>query len=144
MEHMSRALLSAVLGFALLAGCHGPKGSPEGTVESFYSAAESHDWEAMASMVHPDSMRRVGPAPRVAAFYQSLYEDCQDVDLSIQEALIVRPNEEAVVKFTCTATFRAMGQMAYDRSCSDTITMRMHDGKWYIVLAETQKLRPTL
>ena len=141
---MSRAFLSAVLGFVLFAGCHGPKGSPEGTVESFYSAAESHDWEAMAGMIHPDSMRKVGPPPRVAAFYAAIYEHCNDVDVSIEESLITRPDAEAVVRFKCTATFRALGQQAYERSCSDTISLRTHNGKWYIVLTETQPLRPTL
>jgi hypothetical protein len=66
------------------------------------------------------------------------------VDVSIQEVRIVHPDQEAVVSFQCTATFRALGQMAYDRGCADIYTLKYRDGKWHIVLPATQQLRPAL
>lgn len=140
---MSRApLLTALVCFAL-AGCSGPKGTPEGSVKSFYSAAEDHDWATMVGIIEPDSLQKVG-AQRVQSFYADMFKDVRDVSISIQEIRIVHPEKEAVVSFQCTATFRALGQMPYDRGCADIYTLKYRDGKWYIVLPATQQLRPAL
>lgn len=140
---MSRApLLTTLVCFALV-GCNGPKGSPEGSVKSFYSAAEDHDWETMVGIIEADSLKKVG-TQRVQTFYADLFKDVREVSVSIQEIRIVQPDQEAVVSFQCTATFRALGQMAYDRGCADIYTLKSHDGKWYIVLPATQTLRPAL
>jgi len=140
---MSRApLLAALLCFTLV-GCNGPKGSPEGSVKSFYSAAENHDWETMVGIIEADSLKKVG-SQRVQSFYADMFKDVRDVRISIQEIRIVHPDKEAVVSFQCTATFRALGEMAYDRGCADIYTLQYHDGRWYIVLPATQQLRPAL
>ncbi len=141
---MTRAVLLAVLGGVVWVGCHGPKGSPEGTIKSFFSAAESEDWEAMAEMLDPNSLRQVGSVQKAAAFYENLYSFNTDVDVTIEEALIVRPDDEAVVRFKCTATFRERGKQPYSLGCSDIYSLKWHDGKWYIVLPETQRLRPRI
>ncbi len=64
---MRRALLlSGVLG---LVGCYGPKGSPDGTVESFYAACDNRKWSAMADMLAPESLKRFGNKDNAAAFF---------------------------------------------------------------------------
>ncbi|WP_224244469.1 nuclear transport factor 2-like protein [Hyalangium gracile] len=141
---MSRAVLIAALGFSLFAGCGGPKSSPEGTVKSFYSTIESQDWLDLAEMVDADSLSKSGGPQRVAAFYYSIFQDVRDIDLTIEEALVQVPNQQAAVKFKCTATFRALGEMPYDRDCSDILPLRWRDGKWYIVVPGTGGLRPSL
>lgn len=141
---MSRVVLSSVLSVVFLSACYGPKGSPEGTVKSFFAAAESHNWEDMAEMLDPDSLAKVGGVPRAAAFYEDTYGSNNDIDLDIEDSIEVRPDEEAVVKFKCKVTFREMGKMPYKAGCSDTYTLRAHDGKWFIVLPETQRVRPML
>ncbi len=140
---MSRAVLLTTLACFALAGCNGPKGSPEGSVKSFYSAAEDQDWETMVEIIDPDSLKKVG-AQRVQAFYADLFKNVRNVDVTIQETRIVHQDKEAVVSFQCTATFRALGEMPYDRGCADIYTLKYHDGKWYIVLPATQTLRPAL
>lgn len=140
---MSRAVLLSTLACFVLVGCNGPKGSPEGSVKSFYAAAENHDWATMVEIIEADSLKKIG-AQRVQAFYADLFKDVQNIDLSIQEMRIVHADQEAVVSFQCTATFRALGEMAYDRGCADIYTLKYHDGKWYIVLPATQQLRPAL
>jgi hypothetical protein len=141
---MSRAVMLATLSLLLCMGCTGPKGSPEGTVKSFYSAIESENWMDLAEMIDPDSLRKSGGAERVASFYYSVFQDIRDIDVSIDEALITRPDEEAAVRFKCTGTFRALGQMPYSKDCSDTLALRWHDGKWYIVVPGTGGLAPKL
>ncbi len=140
---MSRSVILTTLACFALVGCNGPKGSPEGSVESFYSAAEKHDWETMVEIIDPDSLRKVG-AQRVQAFYADLFKDVRSVSVSIQDTRIVHPDQEAVVSFQCTATFRALGEQPYDRGCADIYTLKYRDGKWYIVLPATQQLRPAL
>ncbi|MDY7225435.1 hypothetical protein [Hyalangium rubrum] len=141
---MARVVLCSTLSVVLLAACYGPKGSPDGTIKSFFSAAESHNWEDMAEMVDPESLAKVGSIPGAAAFYESTYGSNTDIDLTILELIEVKPDVEAVVKFKCRVTFRELGKMPYSAGCSDTYTLRAHDGKWFIVLPETQRLRPTL
>jgi hypothetical protein len=140
---MSRTVLLTTLVCLALAGCNGPKGSPEGSVKSFFSAAEDQDWGTMVEIIEPDSIKKVG-AQRVQSFYADMFKDVRSVDVSIQEVRIVHPDQEAVVSFQCTATFRALGQMAYDRGCADIYTLKYRDGSWYIVLPATQQLRPAL
>jgi hypothetical protein len=141
---MSRVVLISALSFFVFSGCGGPKSDPEGTVKSLYSTIESQDWTDIADLVDPDSLQRSGGRSRVASFYYSIFADIQDIDLTIEEAVIMRPNEDAAVRFKCTATFRAMGQMPHDSDCSDTMALKWHDGKWYIVVPGTGGLRPKI
>ena len=141
---MSRAALFAVLGLGLFVGCNGPKSSPEGTVKSFYSTIESQEWMELSTMIDPESLQKSGGPSRAAAFYYSVYQDIRDIDLDIQEAIITRPDESAAVKFKCTATFRALGEMPHKNDCSDTLSLRWHDGKWYIMVPGTEALRPKI
>ncbi|HYI02618.1 hypothetical protein [Hyalangium sp.] len=141
---MSRAALIMVLGLGLFAGCYGPKSDPEGTVKSFYSAIEAEEWMTLHEMIDPESLQKSGGPGRAAAFYYSIYQDIQDLDLTIEESLVTRPDETAVVRFKCTATFRALGEMPHDNDCSDTLSLRYHDGKWYIMIPGTEGLRPKI
>jgi len=141
---MSRAVTTATLGLLLLTGCHGPKDTPDGTVKSFYATIESENWTDLPSMIDPESVQKSGGPGRVAAFYYSLFADVRNIDLTIDESLIQRPDSEAAVRFRCTATFRALGEMPHDKDCSDTLALKWHDGKWFIVVPGTGGLRPRL
>jgi len=141
---MSRAVLLAALGAVVLSACHGPKGSPEGTIKSFFSAAESHDFEAMAEMLDVSSQQKLGSIERIAAYYEETYAFTSDLDLEIVGSRIIREDDEAVVQFKCTVWFRQRGQQEKKAGCSDTYSLKYRDGKWYVVLPETQRLRPTL
>lgn len=141
---MSRAALITVLSLSLFTGCYGAKSSPEATVKSFYSAIEAQEWMTLPEMLDPASLQKSGGPGKAAAFYYSVYQDIQDLDLSIEESLITRPDEDAVVRFKCTATFRALGEMPHSNDCSDTLSLKYHDGKWYVVVPGTEALRPKL
>ncbi len=141
---MRRALLlTGVLG---LMGCHGPKGSPEGTVASFYSACDSQKWQAMAEMLAPETLKKFGGRKsNAAAFFAELYADVKSIDAEVNESIEVKPGKEAVVRFSCTATVRARNEPdPHDEDCGDTYSMKNVDGKWYIVLPATQRIRTML
>ncbi|HEX8702232.1 MAG TPA: nuclear transport factor 2 family protein [Myxococcaceae bacterium] len=141
---MSRAVVLSALSVLVLTACHGPKGSPEGTIKSFFSAAEAQDFEAMAEMLDVDSRAKLGSMEKITAFYADTYSFTSDLDLEIADSRIIREDDEAVVQFNCTVWFRERGKQEYKSDCSDTYTMKYRDGKWYVVLPETQRLRPTL
>lgn len=141
---MRRALLlTGVLG---LMGCHGPKGSPEGTIESFYSAADSKKYEAMAEMLAPETIRKFGNRrSNAAAYFAEMYTDVKGVDAEVQETRYVKPDKEAIVRFDCTASIRPPAEpSAHDEDCGDIWTLKNVDGKWYIILPETQKMRTVM
>lgn len=138
---MRRALLlTGVLG---LMGCHGPKGSPDGTVESFYSAADSKKYEAMAEMLAPETLKKFGNRKgNAAAYFADDYAFVKGIDAEVDESLEVKPGKEAVVRFKCTVSIRPPNEPeAQDEDCSDTWTLKNVDGKWYIVLPQTQRMR---
>jgi hypothetical protein len=141
---MSRVVLLSALSVVVLSACHGPKGSPEGTIKSFFSAAESHNFEAMAEMLHTSSRAKLGSIEQIAAFYEDTYGFTTDIDLDIVDSRMIKEDDEAVVQFKCTVWFRQRGQMEKKAGCSDTYSLKYDDGKWYVVLPETQRLRPTL
>ena len=141
---MSRAALVSALSVVVLSACYGPKGSPEGTIKSFFSAAESHNFEAMAEMLHSSSRSKLGSIEQIAAFYEDTYGFTTDIDLDIIDSRMIKEDDEAVVQFKCTVWFRQRGQMEKKAGCSDTYSLKYDDGKWYVVLPETQRLRPTL
>jgi hypothetical protein len=141
---MSRAVLLSALGFIVLSACHGPKGSPQGTIKSFFSAAEAQDFEAMAEMLDISSRQKLGSIEQIAAFYEDTYAFTSDIELDIVDMRIIKEDDEAVVQFKCTAWFRERGKQEYKRGCSDTYSLKYRDGSWYVVLPETQRLRPTL
>lgn len=135
---MRRALL--LTGVLALAGCYGPKGSPEGTVQAFYSACDHKKWDAMADMLADESIKKIGSRQRAAAYFADTYAYVKSIDASIDDHVIVKPEKEAVVRFSCTASVRPPSEPeATDTECSDTYTLKNQDGKWYIVLPETRR-----
>lgn len=141
---MRRALLlTGVLG---LVGCYGPKGSPDGTVESFYAACDNRKWEAMADMLAPETLKKFGNSKEnAAAFFNDNYNYVKDISATVDASHEVKPDKEAVVRFNCQATIRAPKDVeAHDEDCGDTYTLKNYDGKWYIILPATQRFSTML
>src|SRR4051812_31046544 len=80
------AAVVVVLSLAL-GGCNGPKGSPGRTLSSFFSAAEDKDYEAMAGMVHPESIRVTGSAKNAERFLAEYYSQCHKYDYTVGEVV---------------------------------------------------------
>lgn len=136
---MRRALLLTT-GVLTLAGCYGPKGSPEGTVESYYSACDHKKWDAMADMIADESVKRIGSREKAAAYFADFYGYVKGIDITIEDHVEVKPGKEAVVRFNCTASIRPpQDPDPHDEGCGDTYTLKNQDGKWYIVLPETRR-----
>lgn len=127
----------------LLVGCNGPKGSPERTVKSYYSAINSRDFNTCAEILAQQSLKKFGSPGRAAAYLAASFDGWQDFDIDIVETFPDVRGDRATVKFDCKAKVIGLDAKLHDGQCNDTYTVvKQADGRWYIVLPETQRLRP--
>jgi ketosteroid isomerase-like protein len=138
---MRKALVATACLLAL-AACRGPKGSPDGTVKSFYAAAEAKDYEAMASTLTARARSQLGSAERAERAMASLFEGWTEIDLDIGETIIDASGQTATVHFACKGESVANYKVVkYD--CSDILKLeKADDGKWYIIPPSSRSLRP--
>lgn len=136
----TRAALLFAVTLISLTSCRGPKGSPEGSVKSFFNAAVAEDFQAMADTLAVESRKKLGssPAGRLAA----MFEGWNDVDLTIDDYNEDANGKTATVRFSCVAsTIQNYKLVQFD--CSDTLALvKEEDGKWHIILAMGRTLRP--
>ena len=133
------ALLFAVCALSLVA-CHGPKGSPDSSVKSFYNAAVSGDFEAMSETLAVESRKKLGSSPQ--ARLNQMFGGWKDVDLTIDDYSEDADGKNATVHFTCIASeIQNYKLLKFD--CSDVLALvKEDDGKWHIILAMGRTLRP--
>ncbi|MFO0597855.1 MAG: hypothetical protein U0228_21315 [Myxococcaceae bacterium] len=128
------ALLSLVM-LALVgsSGCRGPKGSPDGTVKSWFSAIEAEDWEAMADMASAKSMSKAGSREKAMNYFAKAYGPWTKANVvSIDESLIDADGKGATVMFTCVSTMLE-NHKENDYDCSDTFALvKEEDEKWHL------------
>lgn len=138
---MKRLLLLAALFVVVATGCRGPKGSPGGTVKSFFSAIVAQDWDAMAEIASEKSMQKMGSTDRAISFFSRNYTGWLGADVTIDEELIDTSEVNATVHFTCIQTTKEnYKEVQYD--CSDIYTLvKQDDGKWHLHLPGSTKLR---
>lgn len=136
---MRAALLLASF---VVVGCGGPRGSPGGSVKSFFSALESENWNDAASIASDQSLKKVGSRERAAAAMAHQYSGWTKVDVTIKEELIDSDGRGATVVFDCISTqIENYKEKKYD--CSDTwMLVKQDDGKWHLHLPGTNRLRP--
>jgi|APLak6261679142_1056127.scaffolds.fasta_scaffold00002_84 hypothetical protein len=124
-----------------LAACRGPKGSPEGSVKSFFSAVEAEDWDAMADIISADSMKRIGSRDRAMATFARDFEGWKNVKINVEDAMENADGHTANVRFECFST-QYVNYKPKDYDCSDTFALvKEEDGKWHIHLPGG-RLRP--
>ncbi len=138
---MARLPVLALLALAFFA-CRGPKGSPDSSVKSFFSAAEARDWEAMVDTISEASLKRLGSRPRAMAIFARDFDGWKDVTVTIDEEFIDASGKAATVHFSCVATqLENYKRLQFD--CSDVFALvKESDGKWHITLPGTTRLRP--
>lgn len=138
---MKRLVLFSLVTFAL-AGCRGPKGSPDSSVKSFYSAVVAEDWDAMVETVSEDSLKRIGSRAKAAAVFARDFSGWKEVDITIDDSIIDASGDKATVRFECISTqLQNYKPKQYD--CSDTFALsKESDGKWHIHLPGGARLRP--
>lgn len=132
-------LATLALAALALAGCRGPKGSPESTVKSFYSAADAQDFESMADCLSSASLSRIGSPARAAAYFQANFTGWRDFSITIDDWSIGADEKTATVRFVCVAD-SVTNYKHQPVDCSDTYSLvKEDDGKWHINFAS--KLR---
>ena len=123
-----------------LTSCYGPKGSPEGSVKSFYKAALAQDFEAMSDTLAVESRQKLGS--HAAERLRQMFGGWSDVDITIDDSNEDVSGTGATVRFTCVSSeIVAYKLRQYD--CSDVVALvKEDDGKWHIILAIGKTLRP--
>lgn len=123
-----------------LSACRGPKGSPDGSVKSFFSAAVAQDFDAMAETLAAESRQKLGSS--AAGKLAQMFDGWKDVDLTIDDSSEDANGKSATVRFTCVAS-TIVNYKLLQFDCSDTVALtKEEDGKWHIILAMGRTLRP--
>jgi hypothetical protein len=121
-------------------GCHGPKGSPDSSVKSFYAAASSEDWGGMASIASADSVAKLGSLSRTEGYLARQFKGWKNIDLNVEDWSVNDDETSGTVRFRCVATSYAnYKEVKFD--CSDTLTLKKESDGWHIVLPAAQKIR---
>lgn len=136
----TRTALLFALTLISFASCRGPKGSPEGSVKSFFNAAVAEDFEAMSETLAVESRQKLGSSPQ--GRLGAMFDGWKDVDLTIEDSSEDANGMSATVRFTCvSSTIENYKLKQYD--CSDVLGLvKEDDGKWHIILALGKTLRP--
>ncbi len=136
----TRTALFAVVALFALAGCRGPKGSPDSSVKSFYSAAAAKDWASMAETVTKASRQKLGS--NAEKYFRQNFGAWRDIDVTIEDYTIDADGKTATVRFSCVAAQLENYKESYF-DCSDALTVvKEEDGKWHVNLPSRQSLRP--
>jgi hypothetical protein len=136
----TRTTLLLAASLLSLAACRGPKGSPDSSVKSFYSAAVAQDFEAMADTLAAESRKKLGS--NAAGRLGQMFGGWKDADITIDDYSEDSTGMSATVRFTCIASqIENYKLRKYD--CSDTLALtKEEDGKWHIILAGGRTLQP--
>lgn len=141
MTPLLRAVL-VVSSLLMFAGCRGPKGSPGGSVKSFFSSVVAEDWEAMAEIVSDQSLKRIGGKQRALGGFARNYSGWKGADITIVEELEDNDGTQATVIFNCVST-QMVNYKAQKFDCSDTYLLaKQEDGKWHVHLPGATSLKP--
>lgn len=134
-----KRLAALALATLALAGCRGPKGSPDSTVKSFYSAADAQDFDSMVDCLSSASLAKMGSRARAAAYFQANFAGWRDFSITIDDWSVGADEKTATVRFVCVAD-SVTNYKHQPVDCSDTYSLqREDDGKWHIDFAS--KLR---
>lgn len=131
-----------LLAFTLLglSSCRGPKGSPDGSVKSFFSAAVAQDFDAMAATLAVETRQKLGSS--ATGRLAQMFGGWKDVDLTIDDSSEDANGQSATVRFTCIAS-QIENYKLFKFDCSDTVALtKEEDGKWHLILALGRTLRP--
>ena len=122
------------------AGCLGPKGSPEGSVKSFFKAAVKKDFEAMAETLDEEQRRKLGSNPAAKLAY--MFDEWNSCYIDIEDYTEDADGKNATVRFSCLAT-TIVNYKEKQFDCSDNLALvKEEDGKWHVILAMGKTLRP--
>lgn len=134
--------IALLASFLALVGCNGPKGSPGGSVKSFFSSVTSRDWEAMSEIISDDSLKRIGTRPRAAASFARDFDGWKEVDVTITEETIDADETHATVSFDCVS-MQMENYKARKYDCSDIYRLvKQDDGKWHLHMPGATRVKP--
>lgn len=143
-----RRVLTALLPSALFlwSSCSGPSSDPGNTIESYYDEASDSDWESMVDHLAPETLKRIGSRAKMARYLEESFANWTDFDIDVEEVRLNTDEKTGTVKFQCTGqVFFHRDRKYHPGRCDDLWSVvKQDDGRWYIVLPESQRLRPML
>lgn len=135
-------LSSFAIALLIASGCSNePKGTPDGTVKAYYRAANSKDFAAMGRMLAPESLKRLG---NPKGYLASAFDGWEGFKIEIDDVRINSDEKSGTVRFRCTAkVFNNRDMKLHPATCHDLYSVvKQPDDLWYLILPETQKIRP--
>lgn len=123
-----------------LTGCRGPKGSPDGSVKSFFDSALAEDFEAMNEILASESRKKLGS--NSVAKLANMFGGWSKVEITIDDSVEDAGGETATVRFTCLGSMFVNYKLK-QFDCSDVYRLvKEEDGKWHVILSGGKTLRP--
>lgn len=117
-----------------------PKGTPDGTLKAYYRAANSKDFAAMSRMLAPESSKRLN---NPAGYLANSFDGWQDFEINIEDVRLNADEKSGTVRFTCTGKVIGRDMKLHPATCDDLYSVvKQPDDLWYLILPETQKVRP--
>ena len=129
----------ALASILVVVACRGPKSTPEETMESWVSAHDARDADAMLKMTTPASYKKFTP-DQLRAFYEEEIKGIQSYSAKRTEVVLLNENQ-AQAQLSYEYVWRVRGQNPEDHPDEyDTFYLTKIDGKWYVDLADTAKV----
>jgi hypothetical protein len=134
---LRRAVVLAML--LALAGCRGPKSTPEGTVDSFFDSYDAHDADALVQMTLPSFVAKHG-SDKVRQFYWDNIWGIQSIEAT--KNISITGKDTAQAQCEMTGVWRLRGQNPEDFDTEISLLLHLIGGKWYVEPPGTSRVQP--
>lgn len=139
---MTKTVPILLAGAALaLSACNGPKGSCEGTYNSYTSTLESSDFEAMYELLGEESKKKIPSVKKYAAILGDRWAGSKKFRFRPQS--IVETGGVCIANGFMDYTIKKLGELP-ESTTDEYYSWTFHkaaDGKWYIEQPGTEKIQ---
>ncbi len=140
MTTLLRTTLAAALALAF-AGCHGPKSTPEASVESYMDAWGSKDIKGMLRLTMPASVKKAGGEEAVLQGFNELTYGIQSFDYRVGTVSRTGKTGQAQVLYNYVWRIRGQNPETFSDQY-EAFYLEEIDGKWYIDIPGLKKVSP--
>jgi len=136
---MTSRRLWVLVSLLLVIACRGPKSTPEDTVDSFFSAYEAHDADALVAMTWPETLKRSS----VSKLHDFYWENIYGIRSMEVTKFVTRTGKDtAQAQSSVKYVWRVRGENPQDHEEEISLLLHEVDGKWYVEPPGTSKVQP--